>query len=154
MHNGETSRMRILVSSDPRLLNILRCVVRYRAQEAGFADADAECLAMAVDEAASNVIRHTYQNRRDGQLALEILTYSDRVEFFLEDSGPKVRLEALCPRPLEEVRPGGLGTFFINCFMDVKSYDENFSSGNRLRMVKYLPRKVSGDDESPGEERG
>jgi len=146
--------MRITISSDPRLLQVLRAVVTYCAQEAGFAASDAEGLAMAVDEAASNVMRHTYGNRLDATLALEVCTRPDRLEFVLEDSGPRVRPEAVQPRALEDVRPGGLGTFFIKCFMDASSYDESFSGGNRLKMVKYLSRKVSTSDESPGQERG
>lgn len=146
--------MRITISSDPRLLQVLRAVVTYCAQEAGFAASDAEGLAMAVDEAASNVMRHTYGNRLDATLALEICTRPDRLEFVLEDSGPRVQPEAVQPRALEDVRPGGLGTFFIKCFMDASSYDESFSGGNRLKMVKYLSRKVSTSDESPGQERG
>lgn len=146
--------MRIVISSDPRLLHILRGVVRYRAQEVGFPASDIECLAMAVDEAATNVIRHTYADRRDASLALEILTFPDRVEFVLEDSGPKVRTEAIRPRALDDVRPGGLGTFFINCFMDESSYEEDFPKGNRLKLVKYLPRKVSPADEGSSPKRG
>jgi len=141
------------VSSEPRLLHILRCVVRYHAQDAGFAAEDADGLSMAVDEAASNVIRHTYGNRRDGRLTLEVWTYPDRLEFTLEDWGPKVRPETLQPRPLAEIRPGGLGTYFMKCFMDAISYDEDFAGGNRLRLVKYLSPKGSTCDEGAGPER-
>ena len=140
--------MRMVISSDPRLLQVLRAVVTYRARESGFAAADAEGVAMAVDEAASNIIRHAYGNRHDATLALEIRTYPDRIEFDLEDSGPRVQPEAVRPRALEDVRPGGLGTFFIKCFIDATSYDESFCGGNRLRLVKYLSRKAG--NESPG----
>lgn len=135
--------MRVVMTSEARLLHILRGVVRWRTREAGFPVSDAESLAMAIDEAAANVIRHTYGERADGRLALEIRTFPDRVEFVLEDWGPKVRAEQIRPRPLDDVRPGGLGTFFINSFMDTSSYDEDFAEGNRLKLVKYLPRKVA-----------
>jgi anti-sigma regulatory factor (Ser/Thr protein kinase) len=145
--------MRIVLSSDPRLLNILRAVVRYCAQETGFTTEEADCMAMAIDEAASNVIRHAYGNRRDERLALEIASFPDRIEFVLEDSGPKVQAGILQPRSLEEVRPGGLGTYFIKCFMDETSFDEHFPGGNRLKLVKYLTRKAALQDESPSPER-
>jgi anti-sigma regulatory factor (Ser/Thr protein kinase) len=138
--------MRIEISSDPRLLQVLRAVVTCQAQEAGFAAPEAEGLAMAVDEAASNVIRHTYGDRHDAVLALEIRTYPDRIEFNLEDTGPPVQPGAVQPRALEELRPGGLGTFFIKCFIDASSYDASFSGGNRLRLVKYLSRKAGSED--------
>ena len=139
--------MRIVLSSDPRLLHVLRSVIKCCAEGAGFPDSDAESLAMAIDEAAANVIRHTYANRPDAKLALEIRTFPDHVEFILEDWGPKVHSELIRPRPLDEIRPGGLGTFFIQRFMDESSYDGNCPEGNRLRMIKNLPRKVSSHDE-------
>jgi anti-sigma regulatory factor (Ser/Thr protein kinase) len=145
--------MRIAISSHPSLLHILRGVVRWRVQEAGFSPSDAEGLAMAIDEAATNVIRHTYSNRPDAKLSLDIQTFPDRVEFALEDAGPKVRAEDIRPRPLDDLRPGGLGTYFINCFMDEAYYDENFAEGNRLRLLKYLPGKGSPNHEGPSQER-
>ena len=65
----------------------------------------------------------------------------DRLEFILEDWGPKVREDLIRPRPLDELRPGGLGTFFIYSFMDECSYDPDFKEGNRLKLVKFLTRK-------------
>ncbi len=146
--------IRVAISSEPRLLQILRCVVRRRARESGFSSSDEECLALAIGEAAANVIRHTYKHRPDARLALEIQTFPDRLEFALEDSGPKVRQEIIRPRRLEDLRPGGLGTFFIGCFMDKTFYDERFNEGNRLRLVKYLPGRRSTADEGAGQERG
>ncbi len=146
--------MRIVISSEPRLLKILRGVVKFRAQESGFPASDAECLSMAIDEAAANVIRHTYGNRPDAKLTLQIQAFPDRLEFLLEDSGPKVQAEAIQSRPLDEVRPGGLGTYFIGCFMDEKSYDTAYPDGNRLKMVKYLPGKRTTGDESPNQKGG
>ncbi len=134
--------IRLVISSEPRLLHVLRGVVTFRAKQGGFSEADAECLAVAISEAASNIIRHTLDNRHDDRLVFEIETYNDRMEFILEDRGPKVRPELIRPRALEEVRPGGLGTYFIKCFVDASYYDEVFPDGNRLKLVKYLPQKA------------
>jgi len=139
--------MRIVISSHPKLLNILRCVVRYCAKQVGFPESDVDRLAMAIDEAATNVMRHAYKDSLEGKLALNIQAFPDRMEFILEDSGPKVTPEAVKPRPLDEIRPGGLGTFFIHSFMDSCCFDEHYDAGNRLIMVKYLPQKASSDDE-------
>lgn len=145
--------MRITISSEPRLLHILRGVVRWRALEAGFQPFDAEHMALAIDEAAANVIRHAYGARPDATLALEIKSFVDRIEFALEDRGPKVKACDIQPRSLDDIRPGGLGTYFIRCFMDVASYDESFSEGNRLKLVKYLHPKGSAIDEGSSQKR-
>jgi anti-sigma regulatory factor (Ser/Thr protein kinase) len=146
--------MRITIGSEPRLLNILRSVARFRAQEAGFNECDADCMAMAIDEAAANIIRHTYGGRPDARLVLEVRPFPDRLEFILEDWGPKVREDLIRPRALDDLRPGGLGTFFITSFMDECSFDQDFKEGNRLKLVKYLSRKGSSRDESSSSQAG
>jgi anti-sigma regulatory factor (Ser/Thr protein kinase) len=146
--------MRIAIGSEPRLLHILRGVVKFYAREAGLSKSNSEHLALAIDEAAANVIRHTYCGRPDAMVALEVHTLPDRLEFILEDSGPKVCEDQIRPRPLEELRPGGLGTFFIYSFMDECSYDPNFREGNRLRLVKFLDRKGALCNESPRTKSG
>lgn len=135
--------IRMVINTQPRLMHILRGVVRYYAREGGFSDSEVNALAMAVDEAATNVIRHTYRGSPSGRMALEVMDYADRLEFVLEDSGPKVQSERIRHRPLNEVRPGGLGTFFMKCFTDRCSYDEAFTEGNRLRLVKFKANRRS-----------
>jgi len=139
-----TAIIRMVINTQPRLLHILRGVVRYYAHEGGFADSDVNALALAVDEAVTNVIRHTYRGSPRGKLALEVMDYADRLEFVIEDSGPKVHPERIRPRPLNEVRPGGLGTYFMKCYTDRCSYDDAFTEGNRLRLVKYKGNRRSG----------
>jgi anti-sigma regulatory factor (Ser/Thr protein kinase) len=127
----------MVISSEPSFLHIVRGVVRYYAREAGFSEIEVYRLALAVDEAATNVIRHTYGNQPNGRLALEVRNLADRLEFVIEDSGPKVRSDAIRPRALDDVRPGGLGCFFIKSFTDSSCYDEAFTEGNRLQLVKF-----------------
>ncbi len=144
---------RIVLGSEPRLLNVLRAVVRFRAQEAGFSPSDSEYVALAVDEAAANIIRHTYRGSCDGHMALEVRRLPDRLEFILEDWGPKVCEDKIRPRPLDELRPGGLGTFFIYSFMDECSYDQDYKKGNRLKLVKFLGKGCLRNDGSSAKTR-
>ncbi len=146
--------IRIVISSQPRLLNIVRCVVKFSAHRSGLSSDDADYLALAIDEAAANVIRHTYSGSHEGLLALDIVSFPDRLEFFLEDWGPKVREELIRPRPLDELRPGGLGTFFIYSFMDKCCYDPDFKEGNRLKLVKFLTRKGACSNEGSSAKSG
>jgi anti-sigma regulatory factor (Ser/Thr protein kinase) len=146
--------IRISISSQPRLLNIVRAVVKFCAQQAGVALAESEYLALAIDEAAANVIRHTYCGSHAECLAVEIHTFPDRLEFFLEDWGPKVDEKSIRPRALDELRPGGLGTFFIYSFMDQCGYDPDFTGGNRLKLVKFLTRKGACSNEGSSAKSG
>src|SRR6516162_7886269 len=139
-----TAIIRMVINTQPRLLHILRGVVRYYAHEGGFADSDVNALALAVDEAVTNVIRHTYRGSPRGKLALEVMDYADRLEFVIEDSGPKVHPERIRPRPLNEVRPGGLGTYFMKCYTECFLYDDSFNEGNKVKPSKYKRNRRSG----------
>lgn len=136
--------MRIAISSEPKLLPILRGAVRWQAREHGFSETDADGLALAIDEAAGNVIRYTYAGRPEMMLSLEIVAHPDRLEFLLEDSGSKVQAKAArFPSP-EDVCPGGLGTPFIQTAIDTTCYDPGYGAGNRLKLVKFLPGQAAG----------
>lgn len=140
---GPGEGLRIVISSNPKLLSVLRGVVRYRASACGFPKADAEALGLAVSEAAAHLIRQSNQNRPEAQLALEIRELPDRMEFYLEDSGPRARLETGWPRRQEEAGFGGEEGHFVSKVMDSTRYGQDFAGGNRLKMTKFFPRKVS-----------
>jgi anti-sigma regulatory factor (Ser/Thr protein kinase) len=53
------------------------------------------------------------------------------------DSGTAADPKKLRGRPLEEVRPGGLGLHFIKQSMDVVEFSRR-NGKNLLRMVKHL----------------
>ena len=92
--------LRIVITSEARLLHILRCAVRFCAQEAGVSASDMDCLTMAIDEAASNIIRHVYKDEPSGRLGLEIRAFPDRMEFTLEDSCPNISPQSSPPPTL------------------------------------------------------
>jgi anti-sigma regulatory factor (Ser/Thr protein kinase) len=142
---------KLTLTSDPCLLSILRYVVKWHALDTGFAEEDADSLAAAMDEAASNVIRHTYKGRRNEKITVDIRAFEDRLELAIEDSGPKVDVNIIRPRPLEDVRPGGLGTYFIQCFVDQAYFDQEFGPGNRLKLIKYIRREDAPHNESATE---
>lgn len=67
--------------------------------------------------------------RRDG----------DALEVWLRDHAPAVDPDDIKPRPLEELRPGGLGTFFIREAMDDCTYGNlGVCNGNYVRMTKRI----------------
>jgi anti-sigma regulatory factor (Ser/Thr protein kinase) len=111
------------------------------AEHCGFAEDEAQFIILAVDEACANVIRHAYQGRTDGEIGLSCSAKEDRIEFLLVDQGRSPRPDSLQPRPLEEVRPGGLGTHLIRSVMDEVRYRPS-EQGNELFLAKSLrPRR-------------
>jgi len=146
--------MRIVIGSEPRLLTVLRAVARHCSLQAGLSKSEAEQMALAIGEAAANIIGHTYGGCHDAPLALEVRRLPDHLEFVLEDWGPKVREDQIRPRSLDDLRPGGLGTFFIYSFMDACAYDPDCKEGNRLRLIKFLSRKGACQNEGSSSASG
>jgi anti-sigma regulatory factor (Ser/Thr protein kinase) len=58
------------------------------------------------------------------------------VEILLFDCGPAVDTTKIEPRPLDEIRPGGLGLHIIRGSMDSVQY-KRAGRLNRLRLVKF-----------------
>jgi anti-sigma regulatory factor (Ser/Thr protein kinase) len=90
-------------------------------------------------------MRHSYGNRLDQPIAMYFRRTQRRnegevqhgLEILLCDRGPEVDASKLCGRPLDEVRPGGLGLHFIRQAMDTVEFTRKGPT-NRLRFVKYL----------------
>ncbi len=125
------------IPSDPRLLHLVRSVVGEASSLRGFSEEDTQFIILAVDEACSNIIKHAYKDRRDGPISISCREQSDGIEFRLADSGMHADMSQWRGRPLEEVRPGGLGLHLIRAVMDKVVYRRG-EQGNELVLVKSL----------------
>ena len=145
--------------SQPQLLSTVRGAIEPLVEMLGFSEEHCRAIVRAVDEAVSNIIRHSYHGRVDETIEvrvnrLDAETHSGPergVEILLFDSGPPVDPTKLQARPLDEVRPGGLGLHIIRGSMDTVEYRRE-GHLNRLRLVKYT-RSSKGASESVEEKR-
>jgi anti-sigma regulatory factor (Ser/Thr protein kinase) len=128
----------IRITSQPRFLIVVRALVRKLCELAGCQDDEQQKIVLAVDEACSNIIRHTFHGDENQIIEISCKGGARMLEFELRDCGPPVNLELVHPRRLEDVRPGGLGTHFIHSIMDEVDYHYEEGCGNTLRMVKHL----------------
>lgn len=94
---------------------------------------------VALSEAISNVIRHTYKNEHTRKIEIEMSLRGGEFEAIVEDFGPKVDPEKLKGRELKDVKPGGLGIHFMKMVFQTVEYEATFSAGNRLILRKRLP---------------
>jgi sigma-B regulation protein RsbU (phosphoserine phosphatase) len=96
-------------------------------------------IVVAVDEACQNIIRHGYGGDSDREIDLEILAENDSLVFLLRDAAEPVDINKIVSRPLDELRPGGLGTHFMREIMDEIDFDPlGSASGNLLKMRKRI----------------
>ncbi len=129
--------LELRVTSSPRLLHIVRSVVGQVAALRGFSEEETQFIILAVDEACTNVIRHAYRERQDGEIVISCRQRPDGIEFLLTDYGRHADASCWPKRSLDEVRPGGLGIPLIQAVMDRVEYRRG-DGCNELLLAKTL----------------
>ncbi len=140
MNQRDTIRIR----SQPSELATVRRCLEDTACEIGFSAADVSGIILAVDEALANVIRHGYGGACDEPIdvAFAPIAQADSpgIEITIRDFGKQVDPTTIEGRPLEDVRPGGLGVHIIRSVMDKVDYEPAEGDGMLLTMKKMVQR--------------
>lgn len=94
---------------------------------------------LAVDEAASNIIKHAYiEENKNNVIKIELELKNRTFLIQLYDNGIEVDKNTIKPRSLDNVKPGGLGSHFINQIMDETKYLKSNKWINHLVMKKKI----------------
>ena len=94
---------------------------------------------LGTDEAVTNIIKHSYKEENKKNIIEVELEFSEnKLIIHLYDNGTPVNEEKIKPRELSDVKPGGLGTYFINKIMDEVIWNSSDKWVNHLILVKYL----------------
>ncbi len=134
--------LQLVFRSAPDRLKMVRAGVVAAASACGFDDDAAADIALAVDEACANVIVHAYGSRGDADIDLDIYRLRGGIRLRVRDFGPPVAPDAIRPRPLDAVRPGGLGSHFIREIMDDARLERAADGhGNVLDLTKRIAGK-------------
>jgi len=131
----------LCVNSHAAALPKVREAVRGAARAAGFDEESVHHLILAIDEAMANVIKHGYEGRSDQPVEIELRCTREAqlvgLAVTIRDYGRQVHPDSIDGRPLNDVRPGGLGVHIIRTIMDRVTYCPAEGGGMRLEMVKF-----------------
>lgn len=121
-------------------LDEIREFVGEIARQGGFSDKDVYNIQLATDEAASNMIEHSYENIPDGVIDLSCGMEDDLIRIVLIDYGVPFDPSAV-PLPdlkadLSDRKIGGLGIFLMRKLMDEVQYEPKPDKSNVLTMIK------------------
>ncbi|HZP13324.1 MAG TPA: ATP-binding protein, partial [Nevskiaceae bacterium] len=121
-------------------LRIVRRLVEAAARQGGGTQEFCADLALAVDEACQNIIRHAYGGECEATIQLRVRRKPTCVEVELVDFAPAVDQDKCKGRRLDDLRPGGLGVHFMHALTDrVRFLRPPAGAGNRLVLSKNLP---------------
>ena len=127
-----------LFPAQPERLTDIRRAVAETANALGCPTPMVHDIVLAVDEACQNIIRHAYCGKA-GDIVVQVGRDDHHLVVRLIDYAPPVDVTKVCPRPLDDVRPGGLGTHFIREVMDEVTFlPPPAGAGNLLQMIKRI----------------
>ena len=98
-------------------------------------------LVLAIAEAAQNIVKHAFKNSADVNelMVVEISCENNKLQIAFYDRGTPVDPKKVKHREIDNVKPGGLGTFFIQEIMDAVEFkDGNKPWINNLVLTKQL----------------
>lgn len=138
--------IRVQLVSDPIYLSGARELVGSVAKRLGFDDLHCSKIALAVDEALCNIIRHGYDRAADRPIWISLWPLEEGaaggrrgLRVVIEDEARQVDPSSMKGRDLQDIRPGGLGVYIIREVMDEVSWERRSSVGMKLTMVKHAP---------------
>ena len=125
--------------ADRKSLTPIRQFIRHQAQEWGITPAITEGILLAVDEAATNIILHGYQEQ-GGDIEIFLTREGDDLFIHLYDHAPPFDPMTVAPPdmslPLDQRPIGGMGVPLIRQTMDTIIHRVTPHGGNELTMIK------------------
>ncbi len=125
-------------------LGDLRDFVTQIGKKHGFPDKVVNAFKLAVDEAATNIIRHAYRDN-EGLITIRSIVRKNSLTLCIIDQGayfdPKRVKDPDLNRYIDIGKKGGLGIFIIRKLMDEIDYRKT-EEGNELRITKFMDKPV------------
>jgi len=137
------------VASDLENLSLVRRFVAEQGAALGAALDAVDDMILAVDECATNVVRHGYRGR-EGEIEVEVRRDADALIACLRDRAdlfdPRIASLPDLSVPLEQRPLGKMGLFFVNQLVDRIEYAVRPGGGNELTLI--IEAAIRGPDSS------
>jgi serine/threonine-protein kinase RsbW len=134
----------IHIESRTERLIAVREFVSDAARAFGFTDEEVSKIALAVDEACTNVIKHAYRFDPSQTIQVSVKTDDGTFQIAIRDTGVQFNPTEVRPPDMKEYfshyRRGGLGVYLMKSLMDKVEYDIAPGKMNEVRLTKYLAR--------------
>lgn len=121
--------------SDPQYLCVIRAFFSSLFNKLRFDRQEVNRVVLAIHEACTNVIEHCYHGDHEQRIDFTVQITPQHIVVGIQDYGGQQDITRIKPRALEQIRPGGLGTHFIQSVMDDVTYHSS-ETGTVLRMTK------------------
>jgi serine/threonine-protein kinase RsbW len=135
--------LQLKIKSQTEKLHNVREFVSDAARKAGFDDESTSKIALAVDEACTNIIKHAYQYAPDKEIEIGITQSNGRFEIIITHQGklfdPNTVKSPDMKEYLTHYRQGGLGMHLMRLLMDAVEYKVIAAEKCEVHLMKKLP---------------
>lgn len=138
----------VTVPADSRYLKVIRGFFAPIMEEV-FGE-ESNMLILVLDESCSNIVKHRSGVLDEGLIHVRVEVLPDSLRIRIGDFCGKEDVPNIKPRDLEDIRPGGLGTHFINQIMDRVEFEPEPDAPGRLALV--MEKSIPHDEEKHGSE--
>ena len=139
MKDLQTGEIMVTFPSQTQYVHMVTNFASHAAIMAGFDKTAAGKVAIATDEAVTNVIKHAYNGNPGKSITLKVEINPESLVLKVFHTGRALRREdvrlPVMEQYIKERRVGGLGLFIINKFMDRVDY--LVGEENCCQMTKY-----------------
>lgn len=137
----------IRIPSQTDQLHLVREFISREAMVAGFDEEATSKIALAVDEACTNVIKHSYEFAPNYFLDIRVQVGNGKFEIVIRHSGKSFDPSAVKSPNMREYmsqyRRGGLGMHLMRSLMDTVEYKTTRDELQEVHLVKLLPINVA-----------
>ena len=135
----ETPELSVSIPAKTELLKMLVELTNHIAVRNFFPTSESRKIALAVDEAITNVIKHSYKESEDSEIKLDFYSSNEGMKIKIEFSGiPPQLSESMVnlEKMIKAKKKGGLGVALIKRIMDSVEY-RTIEDVNYLEMIKW-----------------
>jgi serine/threonine-protein kinase RsbW len=127
------SRWRKSICSDPSRLREVRLGIEQLSRQAGFDEKSAGEIALCVNEALANIMRHAYHGEIDRPILIDAQCDGQGIRLSLRDWGDHFDPAGAMKLHYDPEQPGGLGLVCLRRLMDEVKYQPQ-QDGTLLTM--------------------
>ena len=95
-----------------------------------------DSIILAVGEITSNILEHGYNFKESGKIKVDLSLNNNEIKLKFFDNGQIVDIEKIKSRELNDIKPGGLGIFFINEIFDDIHWVKGDPDWNNVLEIK------------------
>jgi len=130
----------LTIPSSTRFLEEVREFVATHAKDADFSEMVVEQIKMAVDEACTNVIEHSYEGKTEQKVDISVKIDSEKLVVIIRDTGREFDRKAYKEPDLihfaKTKKSGGFGVHIMRKLMDDVEYRHR-AGVNECCLTKY-----------------